>query len=108
MGDRTISSIISENPQFEPISPILVNTIRNELNFKLFQPIHTFATTEIQRNARVDFCKYHINNQTNWENVLFTDESSFELDSSVVDYGEGLENHLQMYSIQQINITKRS
>lgn len=82
MGDRTISSIISENPQFEPISPTLVNTIRHELNFNFLPPIHTFATTEIQRKARIDFCKYHINNQTNWDNVLFTDESSFELDSS--------------------------
>lgn len=36
----------------------------------------------LERNARIDFCKYHINNQTYWENVPFTDQSSFELDSS--------------------------
>lgn len=45
-------------------------------------PIHTFLTTQIQRENRIKFCKYHIDNETSWENVLFTDESSFELNSA--------------------------
>lgn len=40
MSDRTISNIISENPQFEPISSTLVNTIRHDLNFNFLPPIH--------------------------------------------------------------------
>lgn len=82
MSDRAIASIISENQKFHPISSFLVNSVRHDFKFNFLPPIHTFITTEIQRKARVEFCQNHIENGTDWSNVIFTDESSFELDSS--------------------------
>ena len=82
MSDKTIASIISENPNLRPISSFLVNSVRHDLKFNFLPPIHTFLTTEVQRKARVEFCQHHVENQTDWNSVIFTDESSFELDSS--------------------------
>lgn len=66
---------------FQKISPSLVNMIRHDVGFNYLPPIHTFINTQIQRENRVGFCKHHIDKQTNLENVIFTDESIFELNS---------------------------
>ena len=81
MSSYSISNIISQNPLFPSISPSLVNSVRHNLGFNYLPPIHTFLTTQIQRDNKVKFCQFHINNGTSWDNVLFTDESSFELNS---------------------------
>lgn len=82
MGDKTIAFIISQNPHIQPISSFLVNSVRHDYNFNSLPPIHIFLTTEIQRKARVEFCKLHIENETDRSSILFTDESSSKLDSS--------------------------
>ncbi len=82
MSSKTISNIISENSNFPSISRSSVDSVRHSLGFSYLPPIHTFFTTEVQRENRVNFCKYHIDNQTSWNNVLFTDESIFELNSA--------------------------
>ena len=82
MSDKTIASIISENPNLRPISSFLVNSVRHDLKFNFIPPIHTFLTTKVQRKVRVEFCQHHIENETDRSSVIFTDESSFELDSS--------------------------
>ena len=81
MSDKHVADIISENDNFPKISRSLINNIRHEVGFNYLPPIHTFLTTEIQRENRVKFCQYHIDNNTSWENVIFTDESIFELNS---------------------------
>lgn len=78
----TIANIVSDNLDGQTISPSLVYSIKHDAGFKYLPPLHTFFTTEEQRQNRVAFCKYHIENQTNFDNVLFTDESSFELTAS--------------------------
>lgn len=42
----------------------------------------TFELTEEQRVNRLNFANFHLQNNTNWSNVLFVDESAFYLDNS--------------------------
>ena len=82
MSSLSIANIISQNSDFPSISRSSVNSVRHNLGFNYLPPIHTFLTTPIQRENRVKFCQFHIGNNTSWENVLFTDESIFELNSA--------------------------
>lgn len=82
MAAKSISDIINQNPQLNSISASTVYRIKHEMKFNYLPPIHTFFTTQEQRTRRVHFAQKHLNLGTDWSNVLFTDESSFELDSS--------------------------
>lgn len=81
MPANQIANIISENNNVS-ISPSLVYSIKHQEGFKYLPPVNTFFTTETQRENRIKFCEYHLNNQTDFDNFLFTDESSFELSAS--------------------------
>lgn len=61
------------------LSDTTVNVVRHELKFKYAPKIRTFMLTEEQKQARLAFAEHHLQNSTIWSNVLFTDESYFEL-----------------------------
>lgn len=79
MSNEQVSKIIKDNPKFENVSATLVRQIRQELGYKFLPPIRTFILTQQQKVARLNFCLKHIQEKTNWDNVLFTDESYFWL-----------------------------
>ena len=81
MSGQTIASIVSQNFNTS-ISPSLVYTVKHKHLFHFLPPIHTFAVTDNQRQNRISFCQYHLQQQTDWDSVLFTDECSFELSPS--------------------------
>lgn len=81
MPTNQIVNIISQNNNVS-ISPSLVYSIKHQVSFNYFPPVHTFFTTETQIENRIRFCENHLNNQTNFDSFLFTDESSFELSAS--------------------------
>lgn len=78
----TIANIVSENLDDQTISPFLVYSVKHDAGLIYLPPLYIFSTTEKQRQIRVAFCTHHIENHTNFDNVLFTDESSFELTAS--------------------------
>ena len=82
MGLHTISNIISENPSFPSISHQTVANVKHKYGFDFLPPKHTFYLTDQQRQDRITFANYHLNANTDWSSVLFTDESMFVLDSN--------------------------
>ena len=59
------------------ITKTTINKYRKQIGFKYGPQIRTFILTEEQKQKRLEFAKKNINNT--FENVLFTDESYFEL-----------------------------
>ena len=55
--------------------------IRHQQGFRYLPKIQTFYVSENQRQKRVEFCTHHLQNNTDWTSVLFSDESSFYLDN---------------------------
>ena len=82
MGLHTISNIISENPSFPSISHQTVANVKHKYGFDFLPPKHSFYLTDQQRQDRITFANYHLNANTDWSSVLFTDESMFVLDSN--------------------------
>jgi transposase len=56
-----------------------VDRTRHDLKFKYQAPIKTFLLTDDQKKYRAEFVNFHIDNKTDWDKVLFTDESYFEV-----------------------------
>ena len=57
-----------------------VDHIRAEFRFRFRHRINTFVLTDQHKATRLAFANQHAN--TNWDNVLFTDESYFEIGNS--------------------------
>ena len=74
MGTRTIANIISETI---PISYGTVYKIRKSQGFNYLPPRNTFFLTDAQKQNRINFAQFHIQNETDWKKVLFVDESYF-------------------------------
>ena len=81
MGTKAIVGILADNQNLPSPSYGTVWKIRHQLGFRYLPPVQTFFVSESQRQKRVEFCKYHLENHTDWSNVLFTDESAFYLDN---------------------------
>lgn len=79
MSTKDIANILSENNH---ISYGTVYTIRKQIGFNFLPPINTFYISQAQRDARLQFSKFHLDNKTDWTKVLFTDESAFYLDNN--------------------------
>lgn len=61
------------------VSASTVNRYRNKTTLKYRPPLRTVYITENAKKLRYDFTEKHINLNTSWENVVFSDESSFQL-----------------------------
>lgn len=82
MGTKTIVELLKNDDQLPNASYGTINTIRHSLGYNYLPPIDTFDLTEEQRVNRLKFANFHLQNHTNWSNVLFVDESAFYLDNS--------------------------
>lgn len=80
MGIIDCAKIISEN--FTVVSPRTVANIRHDYGFKFLPPKKTFLLSDEQKAKRIAFAQYHLQNETDWSKVLFTDESMFVLGDS--------------------------
>lgn len=78
----TIANILSDNLDGQTISPSFVYSVKHDTGFKYLRPLYKFFTNEKQIQNRVTFCKHYIEKQTNFDNLLFTGESSFKLTAS--------------------------
>ena len=76
ISSQAIAELIFQNYQVV-VSRALVNNYRHLLGFKYGPQIKTFVLNDAQKQKRLNFAKSNIN--TNFDNVLFTDESYFEL-----------------------------
>jgi transposase len=56
-----------------------VDNIRIKLKFNWLHRVRIFDLTALHIEKRFDFVQYHINEDTSWDNVLFTDESYMEV-----------------------------
>ena len=56
-----------------------VNLYRNQINLKYRQPIRSVLISDQEAAKRLSFTKLHIDNQTCWRNVVFSDEAWFLL-----------------------------
>ena len=56
-----------------------VNRYRNKTTLKYRPPLRTVLVTDNAKQLRYNFTQKHINQNTNWTNVVFSDESSFQL-----------------------------
>ena len=81
ISTNSIVNIIKDNQNLPSVSYGTVWKMRHQLGFKYLPPIETFFVTDEQRQKRVQFCTHHLQNSTNWRNVLFTDESAFYLNN---------------------------
>ena len=76
ISGKAISDLILQKYQVS-ICKTSINKFRKDIGFKYGPPIQTFSLTEQQKANRYSFALKNISN--NFENVLFTDESYFEL-----------------------------
>lgn len=60
-----IANTLSQNNEFEQIPSSTVYSIKREEGFDYLPPIHTFSLTDIQREKKISFAQYHIDNDTN-------------------------------------------
>ena len=79
MGSGTFAQIMSEPPSPTTYSHEFVRKIRHDLGYDFLPPITRFPLTEAQITNRLSFANHHLSVETNWGNVIFVDESSFEL-----------------------------
>ena len=77
ISGEAISSLMFEKYQIS-ISKSYVNCYRRSIGLRFLPQIKAFLLTPEQRGSRIEFAKRNANNT--FENVLFTDESYFELD----------------------------
>ena len=61
------------------ISKSSVYKVKHDNRFFYGPPIQTFLLNDEQKKKRVEFCNSHLSKGTNWDNVIFTDESTFVL-----------------------------
>ena len=80
MSSKQIAEVISSDSS-TTVSPELIRQIRCENGYSYLPPKTTFILTKNQAANRLDFANFHITNQTDWSNVLFTDESYIYLDN---------------------------
>ena len=76
ISGEAIAKLIFEKYQI-PISKSYVNCYRRQIGFRYGPQIKTFPLTQAQKEKRLEFAKKYAENT--FENVLFTDESYFEL-----------------------------
>ena len=74
---RTSTKAISDIPT---TSHGTVWNIRHQLGFQYVPPIQTLYLSVNQLQKRLEFCRYHLENNSDWTNVLFTNEIAFCLD----------------------------
>ena len=79
MSNEELARIIRNISQLPNVSPSTVQKIRRELGYKFLPPLRTFFLSDEQKIARLAFCVKHLNENTKWDNVLFTDECYFWL-----------------------------
>lgn len=64
------------------VSDRTINMYRNEAGLQYRPPIRSVLITPTAAQKRFDFSKYHLENQTDFSNIVFTDESWFFLGSN--------------------------
>ena len=64
------------------VSDRTINMYRNEAGLQYRPPIRSVLITPTAAQKRFDFTKYHLENQTDFSNIVFTDESWFFLGSN--------------------------
>ena len=77
LGLQKTANCICNNPELPNVSRRLVADVLHEHKFQYLPPQETMLLTDLQRQARINFCNHHISQNTDWKSVLFTDESSF-------------------------------
>ena len=82
MSNDAISIIISQPPSEETYSHEFVRKIRHNLGYKFLPPVERFPLNETQAAKRLEFTNHHISVGTNWDSVIFVDESMFIKDSN--------------------------
>ncbi|KAJ6229129.1 transposable element-related [Anaeramoeba flamelloides] len=75
-----LSNLLKENHDIE-MSGTSVWRIRKALKFKFKAPKVKPKLTEQSKMKRLEFAQYHLEKQTNWKKVVFTDETWFYLES---------------------------
>ena len=61
------------------VSGRTVNRYRNLLHLEYKAPIRSVFLSEKAVEQRKNFTNFHLNNKTNWKNIVFSDESWFML-----------------------------
>ena len=63
----------------ESLSEQTIIRARKELGFRYLPPLKACNLSNSGKRKRVEFCNNHLENRTDFKNVVFTDESWFEL-----------------------------
>ena len=82
MSTMSLVNIINDNAALPHVSYGSVHNARHILKYQYLPPIDPFPITEQQRQVRLQFSQHHLSVNTDWNNVIFVDESSFYLDNS--------------------------
>ena len=64
----------------ESLSEQTIMRARKELGFRFLPPLRACNLSEQGKRKRIAFCLNHLMNGTDFKNIIFTDESWFELD----------------------------
>lgn len=65
-------------PDIQHCSPSTISRARKEQNFRFRSPKKSCFMTQFNKDVRVGWSLNHIENETNFDNVVFSDESWFE------------------------------
>jgi transposase len=79
LSSKRIKSELNKNLEV-PISDRTVRRRLNLMGYRKVKPRPIMKLNDNQKKRRILFCKNHEN--WNWKNVVFSDESSFQLDSN--------------------------
>lgn len=87
INDRTLSNnrladeLVKAFPELTHCSPQTIMRARHLMGLKYLPRRKNCAITQVSRDNRVAWCRKRIHEQTNWQKVVFSDESWFELGS---------------------------
>ena len=79
--NKQLAELLIQN--FSDITHCSENTVssaRKRLNIIYSPPHSAVKMNDHSRKKRVEWCKYHLENKTSFENVIFSDESWFDFD----------------------------
>ena len=76
--DEQMGRLISENFGTS-VARTTVGRVRRDLRFMYRPPKAIQALTDEQKQARIDFCRWVLQNRENITNLVFSDESRFDL-----------------------------
>ena len=80
ISNQELANLLIQNfPELDSVCANTVMNARHSLGFNFLPPRSSVKLTEHAKNIRIQWANFHLRNGTNFKNVVFSDESLFQL-----------------------------